>query len=209
MQSTLMNGSPELADAGRKLAQLALEKLRQDGSLGVRQREQLRRALTTAADALDWDSIPGSRTDRVAAVTRHVAALAEAGADSLEQDIADLLDDKKAEIAELEKVARAVRKLASDEGASFPAEVEYSHTARDGTRTLVTRTETLVLGDADEALSAAATLEKRLEGYAKLRDQMLEDLERRQEQVGEMRHGLSGFVAWSNVVVLEVLATLT
>lgn len=198
-----------MTEAGRKLALLALEKLRQDGSLGVRQREQLRRALTTAADALDWDSIPGSRTDRVAAVTKHVAALAEAGAHSLEQDIASLLDDKKAEIAELEEVTRSVQELANDANAEYPTEVEYSHTARDGTRTLVTRTETLVLNDADEALSAAATLEKRRDGYAKLRDQMLEDLEHRQQQVGEMRHGLPGFVAWSNGVVLEVLATLT
>jgi hypothetical protein len=98
--------------------------------------------------------------------------------------------------------------LAADAKTEYPAEVEYSHTARDGLRRLVTKTEALTLADADEATSAAATLEKRLEGYAKLRDQMLEELEERQRQIDEMRDGLSGFVAASNRLVVEVLATL-
>lgn len=208
MRKTLIEDTPELTKAGRKMALLALEKLRQDGTLGVRQREQLRRAFSAAADELGWSSMPGSRDDRVAAATSDVEELAAAGALSLERDLAELLEEKKAEMEQLEGVVASLESLAADEQTSYPTEVVYSHTARDGTRRLVTKTETLTLNDADEALAAAAKVEKRLESFAKLRDQMIEDLEQRQAQLDEMRHGLSGFVASSNGLVVEVLATL-
>jgi hypothetical protein len=73
----------------------------------------------------------------------------------------------------------------------------------------VTKTEELVLKDADEASSAADKIEKKLENYAKLRDEMLEDLKHERRQLGKMREGLGKFVADSNGLVLEVLATLT
>lgn len=190
------------------MALLALEKLRQDGTLGVRQREQLRRAFSAAADELDWSSMPGSNDDRVAAATSDVEELAAAGALSLERDLAEMLEEKKAEMEQLEGIVASLERLAADEETSYPTEVVYSHTARDGTRRLVTKTETLTLNDADEARAAAAKVEKRLESFAKLRDQMIEDLEQRQAQLDEMRHGLSGFVASSNGLVVEVLATL-
>ena len=202
-------GDPELSEAGRKVASLALERLHQDGTLKVRQREQLRRALARAANVLDWDMIPGTRTDRVAAATEDVATLADIGAHSLEQDLAEELEEKKAEIKELEKVAKAVQKLAADPDTAYPAEVEYSHTARNGSRSLVTKTETVTLADADEALKAAADIEKRLENYAKLRDQMLAELKEQKRHLDEMRTGLPSFVQSSNVLVGEVLATLT
>jgi chromosome segregation ATPase len=208
MPKTLMEDTPELNEASRIVARLALDKLKQDGTLGVRQREQLRRAFSTAAEALDWDAIPGDKDDRVARATKDVAKLAAAGAHALEQDLAELLEEKKAEMEQLAEAHAAVMALAADAKTEYPAEVEYSHTARDGLRRLVTKTEALTLADADEATSAAATLEKRLEGYAKLRDQMLEELEERQRQIDEMRDGLSGFVAASNRLVVEVLATL-
>jgi hypothetical protein len=46
-------------------------------------------------------------------------------------------------------------------------------------------------------------------GSAKLRDQMLVELKQRQHQVRQMRHGLPGFVEWSNGLVAEVLSSLT
>jgi hypothetical protein len=209
MPSTPINDSPELNETARQLASLALEMLQQDGTLAVRQREQVRRALVLAADALQWSAIPGSRTDRMAAAKKDVAALAEAGAYSLERDIADLLHEKKSEIRQLEQIAKSVHAMATAPDASYPAEVEYSHTARDGSRSLVTRTKTLVMGDADEAFSAAASLEKRMEGSAKLRDLMLVELKQRRHQVRQMRRGLPGFVEWSNGLVAEVLSSLT
>ncbi|MEX2466084.1 MAG: hypothetical protein WD995_04195 [Gemmatimonadota bacterium] len=208
MRKTLIEDTPELNEAGRIVARLALDKLKQDGTLGVRQREQLRRAFSTAAEALAWDAIPGDKDDRVAAATSDVAVLAAQGAQALERDLRELLDEKKAEMEQLAEVHASVQALAADAKTTYPTELEYTHTARDGLRRLVTKTETLTLADADEALSAAATLEKRLEGYAKLRDQMLEELETKQRQIDEMREGLSGFVASSNRLVVEVLATL-
>ena len=208
MRKIVIEDTPELNEAGRIVARLALDKLKQDGTLGVRQREQLRRAFSTAAEALEWDAIPGEKADRVAAATSDVAQLAAAGARALERDLAELLDDKKAEMEQLEEVHKAVQALAADDGTSYPAEVEYSHTARDGLRRLVTKTETLSLASADEATSAAATLEKRLEGFEKLRKQMLEELKEKQRQIGEMQHGLPAFVEASNRLVVEVLATL-
>jgi hypothetical protein len=65
------------------------------------------------------------------------------------------------------------------------------------------------MGDADEAFSAAASLEKRMEGSAKLRDLMLVELKQRRHQVRQMRRGLPGFVEWSNGLVAEVLSSLT
>lgn len=209
MRKSSIESNPELNETGRTLASLALERLRQDGSLVVRQREHLRRALATAGEMLDWSLIPGERMDRAAAVKKDVKALAEYGAKALDSDLARQLEEKRAEISALEEVTSTLRALAADADAEYPAEVEYAHTGRDGQRRLVTKMETLTLADADAASSAAATLEKKLEGYAKLRDQMLDDLEQDRRQIGEMREELGSFVAASNGLVLEVLATLT
>jgi hypothetical protein len=204
-----MKDHPELDTASRKMASLALEKLRQEGTLKVRQLEQLRRALAAAADALEWDLIPGTKMDRAAAAAQDMAKLADVGADSLERDLADLLDGKKAEVTQLKKVAKALHALAADSSTSYPAEIEYSHTARNGSRGLFTKVASLVLNDAGEAVSAAAAIEKRLDNYAKLRDEMLIELKLKQRQITEMRRGLPGFVESSNGIVVDVLATLT
>jgi len=208
MRESSIESHPELHAAGRTLAFLALERLRQDGALPVRQREQLRRALVTAGKVLDWGQIPGERTDRAAAVNRDMAALADFGAKTLDHDLARQLDEKGGEIDALQDMTRTLRALAADPDASYPAEIAYAYTARDGQRRLVTRTEALVLANADEASDAAALLEKRLEGYAKLRDQIVEDLARGRRQIDVMREGLGSFVASSNGLVLEVLASL-
>jgi hypothetical protein len=199
--------SPELNEVSRALASLALARMRQDGSLKVRQREQLRRALATAADAMGWVAMGGETPDRVKRATRDVTALADAGASALEGDLADEVAGKKSELEELERVTRSVQMLAMDAHASFPAEVEFSHTARHGTRHLVTKTETLTLSDADEAQNAVATLEKRMESWAKLRDQMLEELKDKQRQIQDMKATLASFVDASQGLVGEVLAT--
>ena len=209
MRKSSIEKNPELNQTSRTLASLALERIRQDGSLVVRQKEQLRRALATAGEVLDWSLIPGERTARAAAVKKDVAALAEFGAETLDHDLVQQLKEKKAEINALEDVTTALRALAADSDAEYPAEVEYAHTGRDGQRRLVTKMETLTLADADEATSAAASLEKKLEGYTKLRDEMLVDLEQGRQKIGEMREELGSFVAASNGLVLEVLATLT
>ncbi len=197
----------ELDDVSRALATLALARMKQDGSLRVRQREQLRRALTTAGTRLGWVTLRGGLTERVQCATKDVAALAGAGAEALEGTLAAAVADKKREIVELGRVAASIQSMADDD-ASFPAEIEYSHTARSGTKLLVTKTETLTLGDRDEALNTAALLEKRIGGWEKLRDQMLVDLKDRQRQLRALKGTLSGFVDSSRGLVGEVLATL-
>lgn len=206
-KAALPTNNPELHDAARELASLALEKHNHDGVLVVRQREQLRRALATAADVLDWGAIPGEEADRLALATRDIAELAEAGAQSLEEELAELLTEKENEIARLKEVARSAEALAADESTTYPAEIEYSHTVRDSARHLVTRTETIVLNDAGEAASATAKIERGFDRAAKLRDQMVEVLEQRQRQIDEVRRGLAGFADWSSGLLVEVLAT--
>lgn len=206
-QALRLTNAPELQEAARELASLALEKQSRDGVLVVRQREQLRRALATAADVLDWGEIPGAEKDRVAAATRDVAELAEAGARALEQDLAELLTMKENEITQLKEAARSVRALAGDENTTYPAEIEYSHTVRDSARHLVTRVETVVLNDAGEAESASSKIEKGFEGAAKLRDQMVEVLKQRQREIHEVRGDLRLFADGSSGLLLEVLET--
>jgi hypothetical protein len=202
----IMIGTPELSDTARTLALLALEKVRQNGTLGVRQGETLRRAFTKAAGAFRWDSLPESGVDRAAVAARDVTKLADSGAELLERDLAELLTRKKGEIVQIKKVTKSILALAADTSMSYPTEVEYSHTMRSALGGLVTKTVTLHLRDATEALNAAAAIEKRLEGLGKLRDQMLEDLKDRQRQIRAMRKGLSGFVKSSDGVLAELLA---
>jgi hypothetical protein len=204
-----MKDKPELEEVSRKMATIALQKSRQEGALKVRQREQLRRALAAAAESLGWDLIPGENADRVAAATRDMTQLADAGAKSLERDLEGLLDGKKNEMKELKKVVKTVSALAVDKKAEFPTEIDYSLTARNGTRGLFTKTETLTLNDADEALSAAAALEKRLDNVTKLRDEMLIELKGKLRQVVDVRRDSAAFVESSNRLVVDVLANLT
>jgi hypothetical protein len=72
---------------------------------------------------------------------------------------------------------------------------------------LVTKTVTLNLNDATEALNAAAAIEKRMESLGKLRDLMIEDLKDKQRQIKVMRKGLSAFVSSSNGVIVDLVST--
>lgn len=202
-----MAENQELRDAARQMASLALDKLRQEGTLGVRQKELLRRALNTASDAFDWNRLQGSETVRTTAATKHVTELADFGADILEQELTDELATKKGEVQQIKKIAASVQKMGKDARASFPAEVVYQHTARDGSGGMVTKTVTLTLTNAEEALNAAATLEKRLEDMTKLRDQMLVQLDLRRRQVREMKRGLPTFVTSAHGLIQDVLST--
>ena len=204
-----MKDKPELEEVSRKMATIALQKSRQEGALKVRQREQLRRALAAAAESLGWDVIPGDKADRVAAATQDMTQLADAGAKSLERDLEALLDDKKNEMKELKKVVKTVTSLADDKKATFPTEIDYTLTARNGTRGLFTKSETLTLNSADDAPGAAAALEKRLDNVTKLRDEMLLELKGKLRQVVDVRKNASGFVEASNGLVVDVLRNLT
>jgi hypothetical protein len=202
-------GPAELGEARRNLAALALDRRRQNGVLGVRQHEVLRRTLTFSGKALGWDLLPGSSADRLSAAKKDVATLAEAGVDLLKRDLADTLARKRTEIASLKQVVAIVRRLAVDANAAYPAEVTVAFTARSGLGRLVTKTEALVLGDGAEALRVAEELEKRENDRTRLRDQMVEELKQGQRQLNEMMKELPSFVESAEQVVAEVLAMPT
>ena len=190
------------------MASIALTKAQQDGMIRVRQQEQLRRALGTAAETLGWGVIPGGRSDVVTAATKDVVELAKAGVRSLERDAADEMVSKKSEMSQLKKIAKAIERLAADSDSSYPADIEYSHTARDGGRDLITKVVLVSVADADEAAAAARAIVKRLDAWEKLRDQMIQELKQRQRRVADLKPGLTTFAESSQGLVREVLATL-
>jgi hypothetical protein len=209
MQASRPQGPAELGEARRQIASLALDRRRQNGSLGVRQHELLRRTLAFSGKALGWDLLPGSSADRLRAAKKDVAKLAEAGVDLLRRDLAETLARKKTEIASLKRVAAVIRRLAVDVNAAYPAEVTIAFTARSGLGRLVTRTEALVLGDGAEASRVAGDLERRESDRTRLRDQMVQELKQGQRQLNEMMKELPAFVESVEQLVAEVLAMPT
>jgi hypothetical protein len=193
----------ELAEARRKLASLALEQRRQNGVLGLRQSEMLRRTLGFMGEALEWDLLPGSSADRLSAARKDVAKMAKGGVDLLSRDLALALDRKKTEIALLKQVVAAVRDLAVD---AFPTEVTVAFTARSRLGRLVTKTEAFALADGAEALRVAEGLEKRENDRVRLRDEMVEELKEGQRELSEMLKELRSFAASTDHVVADVLA---
>lgn len=189
---------------GRKLATLAKAWMIQDGRLRVRQREQLRRALFAAAELLEWSMIS---ENAVEIAMRDVAKLTKVGTRALTRDIANELASKKKEMSELEKFASSMTKLAEKDDFADPVEVSYSRTAREADH-LVTKTELLTLTEAQGAVDAAQTVEKKMVSWGKLRDEMIEDLKKQQRQLDELKDSLSGFVESSKRTVREVFATL-
>lgn len=138
---------------------------------------------------------------------KDVKNLTKAGSHFIAQELEAELADKKIEVSQLREVAISIHELAGTADWGDPVEVSYSHTVRAGDG-LATRTETLNLVDAGEAKEAAATIEKKLDTWDKLRGQMLDDLKRRQAQLNEMRDSISAFAESSRGVVGDVLAIL-
>ena len=73
---------------------------------------------------------------------------------------------------------------------------------------VITKTETLVLNDAAEALSASESIVRNITGREKLADLMVIALEKRQVQLEEMTRILPDFVKYSQDLLRDVLATL-
>ncbi len=193
-----------MRQAALKLASLAMAWMKQDRQLRVRQREELRRALARAAEFRGWAAIGG---DPMESAIKDVKSLTKSGSNFIAQELEAELADKKIEVSQLREVAISIHELAGTADWGDPVEVSYSHTVRAGDGR-ATRPETLNLVDAGEAKEAAATIEKRLDTWEKLRGQMLDDLKRRQRQVNEMRDSISAFAESSRGLVGEVLAIL-
>jgi hypothetical protein len=202
-----LDGSPELLQVSRQLAQLAVAQ--HENPLSPRQREELRRALATAGEELRWSETRASGDDPVAEVTPDVTALTENGFELLEQDLVEERARKQTEVARLTDVARSTRELAENPNAAYPAEITYSYTVRDPFHRLITKTATSKVSDPREALGAAVSLDKSMEGRTKLTDLMVIDLEERRGRLRAMRRTVPEFVESSRELLAEVIANLS
>ena len=73
---------------------------------------------------------------------------------------------------------------------------------------LITRTETEELLSASDAEDLARTIEKRLDAWGKLREEMYAELKQREKRLEEMKSVLPDFVEASSSIVRDVFATL-
>jgi len=200
--------SPDAIEIGRDLASLAVIRAEQGGQLSVRQREQIRRALLKASVSLEWDTLAAGSDEPIKKATKEVTKLAKKGTQAIREDLAEELAAKKTEVTRLKKAAVSMQKLAEAGDFSDPIEVSYNYTARDGSQGYLTKTQTVTLTTVKEAQDAATSIEKKIEGWDKLREQMLLDIKRRQKHLEEIDAELSTFVDSTSTLLLEVFATL-
>lgn len=197
-----------MREVSQALAILALARVEQEGLLGVRQREQLRRALQTAGEALAWNATVASSKDPVAALSKDVKKLIRSGTQSLKREAANEFANKETEISDLEELSAGTRELAAAEDTTYPRDITYIHTARDAVRGLITKTVVVTVNDAAEAESAADAVDKGLHRWTQLKDLMLVELDAKQDRLGLVTQNLAEFVAYTHKVLREVIATL-
>lgn len=200
--------SAEATPVACELASIALTRMQQDGRLSVRQREGLRRAFATAAGLFGWAPLEPGAQEPIEAATRDLMTLAERGARFLDGQLAAELAEKKAETSQLKRVAKTVSKLAEQGDFDEPVEVPYCHTAKEGSQRWVTKVEKLTLTNSSEAEEAARGLEKNLDGWDKLRVEMVSELKGKQRELAEMRKTLPSLLQSSRGLLSEVLATV-
>ena len=109
----MLTRAPELEGICRQLAALALAELEQRSPLGVRQNEQLRRALATAGDALGWTATAAHNDDPITEVSKDFMTMAKGGSRAMARDLAKELAAKKVEVKRLNATVTSVRKLPS------------------------------------------------------------------------------------------------
>ncbi len=204
----MLTRAPELEGVCRQLAALALAELEQDSPLGVRQNEQLRRALATAGDALGWTATAAHNDDSITEVSKDFMTMARGGSRAMGRDLAKELAAKKVEVQQLNVTLTSATKLAEGADIAYPTEIIFSYTVRDAFAELVTKTETVTVTESAEAASAAAALERSMPARTKLADLMITELKRKQSQLDVMTKSLSEFIESSQRLLREVIANL-
>jgi hypothetical protein len=198
----------EIREIGESLASLGLVRIRKGEALNVRRRESLRRALAEAGAPLRWSEVAALSDDPVAVAAGDVKKLVRSGAAALERTVSDELADKKAEAKRLMKIVEGLRELAEDPDVEYPTEFTYTRTARGSGEGFVMKTETLTLADSEEVLRAARKIEKSLPNWAKQRDEVMDDLRKKQETIKTLTGNLSDLVESWRGVLQEVLVTM-
>lgn len=201
--------SAEVKEASRDLTTLALIRLKQGGSLNVRQTENVRRALADAGEALGWAGAAAHSSDPVAMMAKDLRKMLKSGSKILGKEVSDELTAKKTEEARLEAVVVMARELSEDEKAQYPVEIVYVHTALDAARGLITKTEIVTAADAKEAADAATMINRSLGKWGRLRDDMQAELKQTQKNLGVIEEDLGEFVDFWRGLLREVLLTLS
>ena len=192
----------------RCLANLSVRRVKKAEALNVRRREQVRRALRLAGEELGWAQVVALRDDPLEVAARDVQQMLRSGLRSLKQVVSRETAKKEAEGERLEEVLETVRTLAEDPDLEYPVEITYTRTAKDAGQGFVTKTETIEVGDPEEAKTAAKKMEESLPLWAKYRQEMLEDLHRRRQSLDEAsRHVADVIDSWKGLF-REVLVTL-
>jgi hypothetical protein len=198
----------EVKEIGRSLASLGVVRIDKGAELNVRRIEKLRRALAEAGQPLRWSEVAALSDDPVGVASKDVKKLVRSGAISLGRSVSDELVEKKAEYERLTELVTTLDELAEDPDVEYPAEVTYTRTARSPGEGYVVRTETLTLNDPTEVLRAARKIEKSLPSWARLRDEVMEDLRRKQDTLATLSGSLSDLVESWKGVLGEVLVTM-
>lgn len=200
--------SAEVKEIGRSLASLGLVRIDQGTALNVRRRENLRRALAEAGQPLRWADVSALSDDPVGVVAKDVKKLVRSGAISLGRSVSEELVEKEDQYVRLTELVATLDDLAGNPKGEYPAEVTYTRTARSPGEGFVVKTETLILNDSEEAARAARKIEKSLPRWARLRDEVIEDLRRKQDTLKELSGSLSDLVESWRGVLQEVLVTM-
>lgn len=205
---SLLARDPEIKEVARRFAALALVYMEPDGLLNIRQLEQLRRGMATAAEPLAWNVRTATSDNPVMEVTGDVLKLSKGGAKAMEKDLADELERKKVELDQITATADVARTLSEDEDAEYPAEISYFFTGRNATGGLITKTDTFEPTNAVEALKIATNIEKTLPSKTKLNALMVIDLKEQQVQLAVMTKALPEFVKSTHDLMRDVIVNL-
>ena len=196
------------SEISREVAHLAFIKVKQEDWLNVRQQEQLRRALMSLGEVLGWAVTSANSKDPIADISKSTRKMMANGARSIKRSLANDLAKKKAEITELKKVARSIRKLSENPKTVYPLEITYHRSARDSVQSMFTKTEEIEADDAEATLACAELIERNIEHWTTLRDIMIAEIKLVQKHLGVMTKNLSQFVKSMHPLLGEVVATL-
>jgi predicted transcriptional regulator len=186
--------SPEMREIAHNLATLGVRRVGKADALNVRRREAVRRALIEAGEELGWAQVAALRDDPVEVAARDVKKILRSGVRSLKRAVSGEMAEKEAEGERLEEVVETIRSLAADPDLEYPTEITYTRTAKNAVDGFVTKTETIEVSDPEEAMKAAKKIEESLPRWAKQREEMLEDLRRRQQRLEEANDHLAEVV---------------
>jgi len=190
------------------LARLGLIRIRKGEPLNVRRRERVRRALAEAGQSLGWAHVAALSENPVDTAATDLKKIVRGGVRSLQRELDREIADKKDEAKRLQALLGKVQDLTDDADAALPTEIVYTRTSKSPTDGLITKTETLSLTTAEEALQAARTFERSMPRWERLRDQMLDEMRETQEHLGLLSREISGVVNGWRGLLGEVLVTL-